>query len=302
MFTTTSVFSTVCRHSIPRKQDHVKVPIKKPASLTGCDPCAILPLASWLREVLVNLTGIFLQTAYRLRRHLWAGWPLSNLAGLLLIGGGLAVAISWWPRFWLAALFGALLIAFSMFLRWAARRAYIHFEILPDSAALLQIEDPPPLRTEELVPVRASGWFSVEGKSQYYMDIEADFETMETREHIVLGRVHPSRFLLLGRWPAWELGWWYIFVQPTMIREISLGHLHFGRQTHLALRLVYATGEDTLQTIYLASEDHVVLRRVWDDLMLDAPRTLVPHRQEGSYQGERDTRPTGKSTRAKPVG
>lgn len=235
----------------------------------------------------MNLTGLFLQTAYRLRRHLWAGWPLSSLAALLLVGCGLVVVIYWWPRFWLAAPFVALLIAFVGTLRWATRREYVHFELLPDAAALLQNQDLPPLRTEELVPVRASGLFSVEGKVQYYMDVEANFETMETREHIVLGRVRPSRFLLLGRWPAWELGWWYIFVQPAMIREMSLGHLHFGRQTYLALRLVYYASDDTLQTIYLAPKDRAVLRRVWDDLMLDAPREVSVPLPRDRRQDER---------------
>jgi len=88
---------------------------------------------------------------------------------------------------------------------------------------------PAPLRAEELVPVRVSGWCTVEGQDQYYMDLDAQFETVETREHIVLARVLPSQFLLVGRWSGSELGWWYIFFHPATIRRLDAGQLSFGR-------------------------------------------------------------------------
>jgi hypothetical protein len=56
-----------------------------------------------------------------------------------------------------------------------------------------------------------------------------------------------------------------------MIRTMDVGHLHFGRRPRLALRVVYAPDEETLQTIYLTFEDASTLRRVWDDLLRDAP-------------------------------
>ncbi len=225
----------------------------------------------------LDLIGVILQLAYRLRRHLWAGWPLSRWLGWLLVMGGLVVTIYGWPRFWLAAPFGMLFLGHVVLLIWASRRRHVHFDALHNPETSLWEGEPPPpaLRTEELVPVRASGCFTVEGKSQYYMDVEAEFETVETREHIVLGRVHPSRFLLLGRWPAWEHGWWYIFFQPAMIREMTAGHLHFGRQPRLALRLVYAPAEETREAICLVFQDATGLRRVWDDLLRDAPPQAI---------------------------
>jgi hypothetical protein len=220
----------------------------------------------------LNLTGIVFRFAYRLRRHLMAGWPLSRWLGLLLVVSGGATLISWWPNFWPALLLGILYLTYIAILAWAGRKKYIHFEAEPDADSLLNsVSSPPPLRTEEMVPVRASGQFAVEGQEQYYVDIEADFETVGTREHIVLGRLHASRFLLVGRWPIWELGWWYIFFQPTMIRELTVGHLARGAQSQLALRIVYALDEETQETIYLAFAEASTLRRVWDDLLLDAP-------------------------------
>ena len=90
------------------------------------------------------------------------------------------------------------------------------------------------------------------------------------RTRLVLAQVYPSRFLLLGEWPSLDLGWWYMFFQPATIREIDMGYLHFGAQPRPALRLSYSPDGEKLETIYLASEDVVKLRRIWDDLLQDA--------------------------------
>jgi hypothetical protein len=219
--------------------------------------------------------GTLFQFAYRLRRHLWAGRPLSRWLGWLILLAGLAAAVYFRPNFWLAAPLGFLWLAYLALLNWTQRRGYIHFKTL--SADQTLFEGPPPavLRAEEMVPTRASGWFTVEGKVQYYVDVEAAFETVETREHIILGRIQPSRFLLMGSWPFWELGWWYIFFQPAMIQEMSIGHIHFGPQPRLALRAVYAPNGERAETIYLAFDNATTLRRVWNDLILDAPAGLA---------------------------
>jgi hypothetical protein len=52
---------------------------------------------------------------------------------------------------------------------------------------------------------------------------------------------------------------------------MRLGRLHFGAQPHLALRVLYAPNGETKEAAYLTFDDAVVLRRVWDDLMQDAP-------------------------------
>ena len=201
---------------------------------------------------------------------LWLEWPLSRWLGFLLVAGAAAALIRYWPQFWLAALLGTLFLGYGVLLTWITRRRHIHFEAAAKPEALFR-DGGDVLGKEELVPVRASGWFTVEGRDQFFMDIEADFETVGTREHIILGRVHPSRFLLLGRWPKHEQGWWYVFFQPDMIREIEVGHLHFGPRPHTAIQVVYALGEESEQAIYLSSDDAGALGRIWDDLLLDAP-------------------------------
>jgi hypothetical protein len=273
-FTETSHLSDIERAQYTTKGDPCQSSDGKPALLTAPRGCAILQNAilGWEEPDPLRLRGLILQQAYRLRRHLWGDWPLANWLGLLILVGGLASAMAGGLGRWLAPLFGMLFLGYLILSIWARRRGYVEFRAgSPAEQVLDQANPNHPLRAEEWVPVRASGWFTVEGKNQYYMDLEADFETVETREHIVLGRVHPSRLLWLGRWPAYELGWWYIFFKPAMIRAMSVGQLHFGRRPRLALQVAYAPDEETLQTLYLAFDDAQALRRVWDDLLQDVP-------------------------------
>jgi hypothetical protein len=107
-------------------------------------------------------------------------------------------------------------------------------------------------------------------QERYFVDVEAGFETMETREHVVMGQIAPSRFLLLGQWPGRDTGWWYIFFQPAMTCGLQVGHLTTGLRSRPALRISTAPDADTRPTIYLAFDDLDELHRVWDDLMVDA--------------------------------
>jgi hypothetical protein len=192
------------------------------------------------------------------------------------LGVAVWALIRYWPNFWPAIAIGVVLLAYMAVLAWAARCRYIHFVPRPDgSLASTATPASTPLAKEELVPVRASGLFSVEGQEQYYVDLEASFETVGTREHIVLAQVHPSRFMLVGRWPSHEHGWWYIFFEPAMIRQLDEGHMYFGAQPQPALRLVYAPDDKSEATIYLAFGTAPQMQRVWDDLLADAPPGII---------------------------
>ncbi len=223
----------------------------------------------------MSIIGLAFRTAYRLRRHFWLAWPISRWVGLAFFILALGAARYWWPNLAPAA---AILVAWLVYLGFmtlAARSGYLYFRAVPGAAALLQQEDsPPPLGKLETVPARASGWFAVEQQGQHYVDLDADFETTGTREHIVLARVHPSRFLLVGRWPGHELGWWYIFIQPTAIRRLDLGHLHVGLRPRLALRLDYVLKKEKrerVESVFMTFPDAATLRRVWEDLVRDEP-------------------------------
>ncbi len=222
----------------------------------------------------MTLIGFVFKVLYRLQNHHWAGWPFSRWVGLVLVAGGLAALVSRWPRMELALLLGLAWLLYVFLLAWAGRRRFAHFVPLAQGDGP-PAEDVPPLGKAERVPIRASGWFSVQGKERHLADIEADYESVGTREHIILGRLRPSRFLGLGRWPAEEIGWWYIFFQPTMIRRLRVGHLCFGARPRLALQVVYAAGEEKQETVHLIFEDAQTLRRVWNDLGKDAPSGVM---------------------------
>ena len=215
----------------------------------------------------MSATGLVLQFAYRLQRHTRFGWPLARWLGLLLLGMAGWALFRWWPFAWQSSLLVGLFVAYLLMLVWAGRSGYVRFaehSVLEGTPG-----DLPPLRTEELVPVRASGWFTVMDEERYFVDVEAGFETVATREHIVMGQIAPSRFLLVGRWPGRDTGWWYIFFQPATIRGVQVGHLTTGLRSRPALRIETAPDADTRRAIYLAFEDRESLRRVWDDLVVD---------------------------------
>jgi len=218
----------------------------------------------------MSFNGIIFRFVYRLRHHWWIEWPLSRWFGLLLVIAGAVALVYWRVSLVPAILIGLLYLGYLALLAWVERQGFVRFEPAPHNS-LLDVEPASPLRANQMVPVRASGWFSVEGETKYYVSLDADFETVGTREHIILARVHPSRFLLIGKWPSFEHGWWYIFFQPAMIQELTLGHLHFGTQPQLTLRIVYAPDEKEVQTVYLTADNVSVLRRIWDDILLDAP-------------------------------
>jgi hypothetical protein len=215
----------------------------------------------------MSVTGLVLQFAYRLQRHTRFGWPLSRWLGLLLLGVAGGALFRWRPFAWQAALLTGLFVAYLLMLVWAARSGYVRFVEHPVLEGTPG--DLPPLRPEELVPVRASGWFTVMDQERYFVDVEAGFETVATREHIVMGQIAPSRFLLLGRWPGSDTGWWYIFFQPDTICGVRAGRLTTGLRSRPALRIETAPDAETRRVIYLAFEEMEPLRRVWDDLMVD---------------------------------
>jgi hypothetical protein len=176
----------------------------------------------------LSTIGAVLKFVYRLRRHRWLGWSLARWLGLLLLVGAVAALIQEWPQPRLAGLLAVGLLAYVLLLGWAARKEFLHF--IPDADAGGEPRSrntASPLGRGQKVPLRASGFFAVEGNEQRFVDLGADFETTGTREHMVLARVHPSRFLLFCTWPKSELGWWYVFFQPDMIRQVTRGRLYF---------------------------------------------------------------------------
>jgi hypothetical protein len=184
----------------------------------------------------------------------------SNLTAALVTGGAVAVLVVMW---------------------WASRQRYVRFVArVPNLARVVplagqkranEVANRQPLPTMSRIRVRATGSFEVSGMQRYLVETPSDYTTFETREHCVMARIPHSRFLLLGKSNQDEVGWWYIFFQPDMIRSLETGWLHYGARPRLALRLEIALGDDSPNAIlHLSFDEEATHWLVLDDLQNDA--------------------------------
>lgn len=213
------------------------------------------------------IAAMFYRWAYLLARHRWGGAPLFRWLRLALLGVALLAALGVWPGRWGSALGALLVLAASFVWEWRARRhQYVVFRAQPK-------EPPPaaPLHPQDKVPLRATGLFEVEGRLQTFTELPAFFRTFATREHAVMAFAQRSHWLGVGLWPEEEVGMWYIFFRPEAMQGIQPGLLRFGRRAHPALRLV-VRGEKKAHTVYLSFDDPEGCRRVWADILHDAPQ------------------------------
>ncbi len=238
---------------------------------------------TYKKEGLDRMDVLF-KLSYNLRRFQAAGWSLERwLAGILLLLGLLGL-LRWLPGDGLSAgVAASAAVALLGLGRWAQRRDYVHFtadHAPPPSARAM-------LPMSELIPVSASGRFDVEGESQRFTELPAHYQSFEIREHVIIGRVRPARFLFIGRWPEQDIGMWYIFIRPRDLLSVTSGLLSHGRRSRLALRLVIARPEeeekrnsllsarhkrDSIEVVFLSFDHSEDRQRVWVDLLVDAPQ------------------------------
>jgi hypothetical protein len=220
---------------------------------------------------MTSLSGRYFRLLYNLRHHVWGDLPLSTwmillllvLAALFYFGvlpGGMALAVSML----------ALIVIVLMSNCWAKRRFYVLFKALdsinePGSLAAFEPKDK--------VLVRATGEFAVEGDSRRFTDLLAYYRTFETREHAIMARKTPTRFLGLGRSRPEMQGMWYIFFRPEHLRTVMPGRLYFGAAPSPALRLNYVRfnkkGKAKAAVAYLGFETERSMQQVLADLLLD---------------------------------
>lgn len=228
--------------------------------------------------------GVLFKLSYNLRRFQAAGWSLERWLAVILLLLGVLGLLRWLPGGWLSAGVAASgLIALLGLGRWAQRCDYVHFtadHASPPSARAM-------LPMSELIPVLASGRFDVEGEVQRFTELPAHYQSFEFREHVIIGRVRPARFLFIGRWPEQDIGMWYIFMRPRDLLSVTSGLLGHGRRVRPALRLVIARPEeeekrnsllsarrkrDSIEIVFLSFDHSEDRQRVWIDLLVDAPQ------------------------------
>jgi len=223
----------------------------------------------------MSIVGFILKASYQLSRHRIGPLRL-NLVPLLFA----LVSSLIWRAGGLTGEQTALIIVLCLTLvlvtLLAKRQGFIVFR----GRQLSSSPNPPELAPDEKVAVRATGQFEVRGERRYFVEVIADFATMETREHIVMGRMLAPRFLVGA--PKGDAGWWYIFFKPHTIREIEVGQVHFGLRDRPAIKLGYSTKERKAEPVYLSFDDPFQMQRVLEDLRRDANLVTRPPQSAGS--------------------
>ncbi|MCY3898960.1 MAG: hypothetical protein OXF86_10340 [Caldilineaceae bacterium] len=211
---------------------------------------------------------------YHLDRMMLAGTPAVRwIDGLLLVIGAMA-GFGFVPgRFLTTGICLVLFVSFIWLRRLWRSRDYVQFrELATPSVA------PKPLAPKDSVPIHASGYFTVEEKSERFTWLQGYFRTFATREHAVICLVQPKRFLL-AEWPEKDVGMWYVFFFPKSVRSVSYGMVSYGSTTHTCLAIEHEilipkrgrfSRERTVQeTVLLASPTEEDTLRILADLLHD---------------------------------
>jgi len=216
--------------------------------------------------------GLILKGGYHLSRlRLW-GQALNRWLFFLSLLGIPAVAVDLvesGPIADAAVILACLSLMLALL--WVGRTHYLIFKRAEHPSSTTLTTDGPQLAPEEKVPIWASGHFEVSGMRRYFVEARAYFETVETREHIIIAWMPHRSLLGLAASPREEVGLWYVFFMPANIQEIEVGKVHFGLRPRPALKVVYHSESSSPETVYL-SFDHPEQREVvLADLRRDAP-------------------------------
>jgi hypothetical protein len=213
----------------------------------------------------MSIRGQLLRVSYQLDHHY--GGALSIGRWIVVIGAALAL-LGLLPRVRLAPALavpaGVIALLTLALLIWGRALHYYHF--VPGGPATRPAE-PAPLRGLDHIEIRASGKFSVEGREQFFADLQAIYHTFETREHAVMAFVPFSRFLLGGSRTE-HRGMWYIFWKPAQIISMQIGTLEHGRQARPAICVAYS-GEKKPETACLAFDSEQEMQKAAADLWYD---------------------------------
>lgn len=184
----------------------------------------------------LSIRGGWNRLAYQLHRHRFMNWTLTRWLVLALIALPLLALTGIIPGGKGALGATAIFSIAGLFTLWRTRRGgFLHFS--PSDAPDFSKITPQKLPFPEKIPIFISGWFSVGGKSRYFVHENAFYQTFETRERVLMVSIARTRWLLLAQSPAAETGWWYNFFTADRIRQLERGWLHFGMHPRPALKL-----------------------------------------------------------------
>jgi hypothetical protein len=131
---------------------------------------------------------------------------------------------------------------------WAARHQYIVFKPRPTVVP----PDTSDLAPEEKILVRGSGLFEVSDMRRHLVEVPVVFWSTKLNEHVLAAKVRALNFLGVGV-PSGERGWWYIFIDPREVVDITAGEMCFGFRLRPAVSVLRET-EKGQETTYLSCE------------------------------------------------
>jgi len=134
-------------------------------------------------------------------------------------------------------------------LLWAHAPRYLVFHAQP----VTLLEGVVDLAPEERLFLRGSGWFEVNDTRNYLVEVPVVFWTTQLGEHIIAAKVKALNILGVGV-PRVERGWWYIFVDPLKVVDVTVGSVCFGLRVRHALRITWATQKGR-ERVYLSCAD-----------------------------------------------
>jgi hypothetical protein len=226
-----------------------------------------------------RVAALLLYLYYKLEVHYVMQISLKNWLWLLVALPPVLAFLRYlsWPIAVFLSLVGLLSLAGAA---WAKRSRYLVFEpaqisdgdpTLPSSPATARAAMRAAMRVDEPVRCWAYGSFAVEGKQRAIVNELAQVSFVRTREHIVMAYVRRTRFLLMAGSAKGEVGWWYAFFMPDLVREVQPGYVSCGFRTRPGLKLGYESkGElGQVKEVYLVFEDPGAMLRMVDNLRRD---------------------------------
>lgn len=199
-------------------------------------------------------------------------WVYSLLALVVLVW-----LSGWLPGgVWTASVLTALLLGIVVTHGLLSRNDFVVFDTEPAPQLA-----PQALTAKEKIGVHVTGNLTVHEKFQRFTWLPGFYRSFATREHALLCRCVERRFLLLARWPDEEIGLWYAFVQPQIMRQVRWGTLHFGNAPQRALAITYHVPRSSNarrlrrkpvdETLYLTCANDGDAMRILADLLVDQP-------------------------------
>lgn len=132
-----------------------------------------------------------------------------------------------------------------------------------------------PLRPEEKIQCRATGYLQVNDMRRHFIELPALLWITELGEYILMARVQVRSFPFLIA-PTEEEGMWYAFFRPTDLFSPDAGYLWFGWSRRQAIRLRYRDPAGNPTTAYLSFDRPEDQRRLVSEFATRAGTQRAP--------------------------